>query len=1599
MKTAKRTLSILLAVLLLLSVAPAAFAVPAREAAPEAATSGQAAPAAAPVPDASDAVIQRERAALQKLLPKSEHLTGVMHTEADGARMYYVEGEASVYGLLPARWVYADGSNVPPEKEPFVAYQASAGQGESFPATWDARTLGYITPVESQIAGTCWAHAAAAVMEANAVKKGLAAANEINLSEYQMVWFGLNGYCEGVTDSRNDGLTYGDTVDMLDRGGNYVYIGFAVNNHAGPAQESRYALDESLSKEAFAEQLSQTFTYANRLDRDYAVTEIRTYAAEAQAIKSAVLENGAAQLSYYSAYSYYTAYWNANGRISAYYYPNKVGTNHAVTVVGWDDSFSRENFKEEYRPAHDGAWLIKNSYGADWGNDGFFWLSYDDPNIDNVVAYSVESLDDRQNVYTYNGFLTDTNLSCTAAGNIFTATAGEYLTYVTSGAPITGSYTFKIYTGLPADAASPEAGTLKYTQSGTAAGEKWIPVTENVDLQPGERFSVVFENLSRIKTEGTVLPSNVALDKPLTCTSRAGESFAKISGTWQDTNALGKNNVGISAFTRDIGGAPYAVTFTCPGYYTNTVTTMTGTVDLPVTPDHIWVFTYHGQPFDGTGVDRNMTVTAHCYPTAGTVSAASACVTEFRCIYCGAEQCEAVSAHTLVPETVAPTREHPGCTRYTCSACGYTYDGDWTVHPEGQGAVEGNYVWQYYDGALSFAGTGALPDFTGQNQPRPWDVSRAGAVDLYIGEGITRIGEWNFCYQSALKNIHYPSTLYSIGETAFFCCHGLTEAVLPATVTEIGKEGSWHGIFFTCNGIKRLVLEEGLTSVNTLVYYGGGSGALEEIVLPSTLRTLSYVFYYSNMDSLQRWVVSPENPSFKSVDGVLYNKSGTTLLNYPASRPGVYYKAPAAVNGLGAYAFAELKTLKYLDLSETGVTTLNNMMFESTRSLTNLDLPAGLRTLGARAFRNNSAALAKLFVPSTVTSCVAEAFTNVQPLTLYTDAELAALSGLNAANVTVSVLPGHVHDYTEVAETVPGTCADPGYEIRVCACGQFACVETATGGHDWQWVYDVDPTCVTPGVKHKECSVCHATCEENTVAPATGEHRFTAEVVNDQTKAADATCTSGAKYYFSCESCGLIDRDDDNTFVSGDPIEHTWDWVYDVDPTCVTPGVKHKECTVCHARTEENTVAPATGEHRFTAEVVNDQTKAADATCTSGAKYYFSCESCGLIDRDDDNTFVSGDPIAHNWDWVYDVDPTCVTPGVKHKECTVCHATCEENTVAPATGEHKFTAEVVNDQTRAKDATCTSGAKYYFSCEDCGLIDRDDDRTFVSGDPIEHTWDWVYDVDPTCGAPGVKHKECTECHARTEENTVAPATGEHNWDWVYDVDPTCGTDGVKHRECTECHARTEENTVAPATGDHTYTKKTVSDDTLAVSATCTAKAKYYFTCNECGNIERNASHTFESGSALGHSYALVSQTNSTCSVQGEKKYQCSRCGDPYTEKLPLAAHTPVTVPGKPATCTETGLTEGVKCSECGAVLTAQTVIGKKAHSYGSWVREAEPSCTADGVEARYCSACGARDTRSVSKLGHVDTNGDYRCDRCNAEVGSPQPQSNCACGQ
>ena len=133
---------------------------------------------------------------------------------------------------------------------------------------------------------------------------------------------------------------------------------------------------------------------------------------------------------------------------------------------------------------------------------------------------------------------------------------------------------------------------------------------------------------------------------------------------------------------------------------------------------------------------------------------------------------------------------------------------------------------------------------------------------------------------------------------------------------------------------------------------------------------------------------------------------------------------------------------------------------------------------------------------------------------------------------------------------------------------------------------------------------------------------------------------------------------------------------------------------------------------------------------------------------------------------------------------------------------------------------------------------------------------------------------------------------------------------------------------------HSFTEQTVKDEYLSTAASCTDKAKYFYSCS-CGE---KGTETFEYGSPLGHEFtSYISDNNATCTQDGTKTAKCDRCDvtDTITDGGSVKGHTVVIDEAKAATCTESGLTEGKHCSVCNAVLEEQDVIPAKGHTYSA----------------------------------------------------------------
>lgn len=114
--------------------------------------------------------------------------------------------------------------------------------------------------------------------------------------------------------------------------------------------------------------------------KSYTSSEVQ---ATRELIKKHIKTNGAITAEIYmnqaNYYNVSTASYNYNE------YSNKQLPNHVVTIVGWDDNYSVDKFKDGKKPINKGAYIALNSYGTDWGDGGYMYISYEDACIEETL--------------------------------------------------------------------------------------------------------------------------------------------------------------------------------------------------------------------------------------------------------------------------------------------------------------------------------------------------------------------------------------------------------------------------------------------------------------------------------------------------------------------------------------------------------------------------------------------------------------------------------------------------------------------------------------------------------------------------------------------------------------------------------------------------------------------------------------------------------------------------------------------------------------------------------------------------------------------------------------------------------------------------------------------------------------------------------------------------------------------------------------------------------------------------------------------------------------------------------------------------------------
>lgn len=388
------------------------------------------------------------------------------------------------------------------------------------PYKYDLREQQRVTGVKDQgPLGTCWAFATLTALESTLLPE-----EHLVFAEDHMT------LCNSFGQEQNDGGDY--TMSM-------AYLA----SWQGPV----LAKDDP-----YGDGRTNPFLTAVKHVQEMQVME----SGDQQKIKEAVFKYGGVQTSIYTTLQDSTSTsMHYNSETNAYCYQGSEKSNHDVVIIGWDDSYSKDNFSTP--PEEDGAFICQNSWGKAFGENGVFYISYYDSNIGihNVVYTKVEDVDnydtiyqsdlcgwvgqmgyDRESIYGANVFRAKDVEQIEAAGFYATGKDTSYDVYVV-----------KNFEGV--ESLEP-SNRIKVAQGQLSnAGYYTIRFHHPVNVEKGEQFAIMIY----ITTPNAVYPMAIeyAADELTADVDISdGEGYISIRGSqWNRVEEQAQSNLCIKAYS------------------------------------------------------------------------------------------------------------------------------------------------------------------------------------------------------------------------------------------------------------------------------------------------------------------------------------------------------------------------------------------------------------------------------------------------------------------------------------------------------------------------------------------------------------------------------------------------------------------------------------------------------------------------------------------------------------------------------------------------------------------------------------------------------------------------------------------------------------------------------------------------------------------------------------------------------------------------------------------------------------------------------------------------------------------------------------------
>lgn len=442
--------------------------------------------------------------------------------------------------------------------------------GKVIPNSWDARNS--IPTVRAQKDwGLCWAFSTIGNVEIAAVNAGLTDKN-IDLSEY----------FEGYIGSNYSGkYTNGDSIESKKNEYSWAKSGYfwargleALMNWYGPVSE----IDEEYNLTGVDKDEPSDPHDKDEIKRDqYHVRGIRyVNRRQPELVKEAIIESGSVSTGYAANQSSYTLQSYKGGVITTYFSgATKDKTNHDVLITGWDDSIPAELFTDASgnHPKYDGGWMVRNSWGSDWGDDGYFWISYEDESLDDTLGQIIiDTNTNYNNIYQYDApyrnatLVFDNECSISNVFNVNQNGSGaekiSAVAFETDDSNLDYSIQLYRFGNKSEFENNPEGGAPVYDNP--LVGKTTFPGYYTVDLpsvvvDEGELIAVVIKLSKPSEKIGVVteIPTTTftgSINRYVTRVINEGESFVKDESGWHDlsTKYYGEdtnNNIAIKLYT------------------------------------------------------------------------------------------------------------------------------------------------------------------------------------------------------------------------------------------------------------------------------------------------------------------------------------------------------------------------------------------------------------------------------------------------------------------------------------------------------------------------------------------------------------------------------------------------------------------------------------------------------------------------------------------------------------------------------------------------------------------------------------------------------------------------------------------------------------------------------------------------------------------------------------------------------------------------------------------------------------------------------------------------------------------------------------------